>query len=303
MNAQAVRRGGGRARSGRTPARGTKGLARALPPPQRSATGLARGAFLLFLLATATIALVALDIPATAARAAGTAAGQAGFAVDGYQIVGLKQMDRALVDEVVTAELSRAAEASAGGGKPPQLLVDVDAIRANLLRYGWVEDARVSRRLPDQLVVDIVERRPAALWQNRQQLSLIDADGVVLAPVPVDRMPDLPLLIGPGANRQATALGRLLASAPTLKPQVDSATWIGQRRWNLAFTSGETLMLPEGTDTAAKALERFAKEDRRVGLLARGYRRFDLRVPGRMAVQLPEGAAEELANLASETPS
>jgi cell division protein FtsQ len=304
MNAQTVRRGGGgRGRSGKAPARGAKGLGRALPAPQRSAKGLARWAFLLFALALGAVAIIALDIPAKAAQAAGSAAGQAGFAVNGYQIVGLKRMDRALVDDVVTAELQRAAEASDGRAKAAQLLVDVDAIRENLLRYGWVQDARVSRRLPDQLVIDIVERRPAALWQNRQQLSLIDADGVVLAPVPVDQMPDLPLLIGPGANQQATALNGLLARAPTLKPQVDSATWIGRRRWNLAFTSGETLMLPEGTESAAKALERFAKEDRRVGLLARGYRRFDLRVPGRMAVQLPQGAAEELANQSMETPS
>ena len=58
----------------------------------------------------------------------------------------------------------------------------------------------MSRRLPDTLVIDIVEREPAALWQDKQQLALIDAEGVVLDRVPVDEMPDLPLLIGPGAN-------------------------------------------------------------------------------------------------------
>ena len=34
--------------------------------------------------------------------------------------------------------------------------------------FGWVKDARVSRRLPDTLVIDIVERTPAALWQNQR---------------------------------------------------------------------------------------------------------------------------------------
>jgi cell division protein FtsQ len=281
--------------------RGAKGIARALPAPQRSAKGLARWAFLLFALAVAAIALVALDIPAKAAQAFGNAAGQAGFAVDGYQIVGLKQMNRALVDDVVTSELARAAEQSAARGKPPQLLVDVDSIRNQLLQHGWVEDARVSRRLPDQLVIDIVERRPAALWQNRGQLNLIDAEGVVLAPVPVDRMPDLPLLIGPGANAQATALNRLLATVPTLKPQVASATWIGRRRWDLAFSTGETLALPEG-EVAGATLQRFAKADRSTGLLGRGFKRFDLRVPGKMIVRLPR-APGEMAVETQEVPS
>jgi cell division protein FtsQ len=33
-------------------------------------------------------------------------------------------------------------------------------LRAELLKLPWVEDARVSRQLPDTLVIDIVERKP-----------------------------------------------------------------------------------------------------------------------------------------------
>ena len=44
-------------------------------------------------------------------------------------------------------------------------------------------------------------------------LSLIDSEGVVLDRVPVDKMPDLPLLIGPGANAQASNLDRLAGRA------------------------------------------------------------------------------------------
>ena len=144
--------------------------------------------------------LVALDIPAKAALAAGEAVGDAGFSVDGYQIVGLKHMDRKLVDAVVVDELRKAA--SDGGRRPrrPSRSSISPRSATGCCGFGWVKDARVSRRLPDTLVVDIVERTPAALWQDRQQLALIDADGVVLDRVPVDKMPDLPLVIGPGAN-------------------------------------------------------------------------------------------------------
>ena len=159
------------------------------------------------------VALVALDIPAKAERSAGTAVGRAGFMVSGYQIVGLNHLDRARIDDVVNEELHRAAE-EAGTAKAPQPLVDVAGIRARLLGFGWIKDARVSRRLPDTLVIDIVERKPAALWQNQGQLALIDAEGVVLDRVPINSMPDLPLLIGPGANRQARELARLMAESP-----------------------------------------------------------------------------------------
>ena len=47
----------------------------------------------------------------------------------------------------------------------------------------------MSRRFPDTLVIDIVERKPAALWQDEDRLTLIDAEGVVLDRVPVATCP------------------------------------------------------------------------------------------------------------------
>jgi cell division protein FtsQ len=212
-------------------------------------------------------------------------------------------MDRRKVDAVVSGELCRAAaDAGRDDCRPPQALVDADLMREQLLGYGWVKDARVSRRLPDMLVIDIVERQPAAVWQNRQQLSLIDANGIVLDRVPVDRMPDLPLLIGPGANSRADELNRIMAKVPTLKPQLASATWIGRRRWDVAFQSGETVALPEGERAATEALVKFAKMDRSAGLLGRDIKRIDLRVPGKMIVRLPRAPGEMLEK-STEVPS
>jgi cell division protein FtsQ len=258
------------------------------------ANRLAALAFAAFLLVMGVVVLIALDLPSKAATSAGAAIGRAGFTVNGYQIVGLNRMKRALVDEVIVDELRRASEA-AGSRRPAQPLVDVAAIRDRLLQFGWVKDARVSRRLPDTLVIDIVERRPAALWQDKQRLALIDAEGVVLDRVPVDQMPDLPLLIGPGANARARELNRLMNQVPTLKPQLASASWIGRRRWDLAFQTGETVALPEGEAAAGRALVKFANVDRSAGLLGRGLVRFDLRVPGKMTVRLPRAPGEAIA--------
>jgi cell division protein FtsQ len=294
MTAAHVRRGGG---SGRTKAKKPskvavpKKIAKRLPVNQARANKLLALASGAFVLALGVLVLFALDIPAKAERAAGTAIGEAGFKVSGYQITGINHMDRALVDGVVADELRRAAT-DADSDKAPQALVNVAEIRQRLLQYGWVKDARVSRRLPDSLVIDIVERRPAALWQNEGRLALIDAEGVVLDRVPVDKMPDLPLLIGPGANGQEQQLSRLMASVPTLKPQLTSAKWVGLRRWDLSFQSGEVVMLPEGESDAAAALIKFAQTDRASGLLGRGFRHFDLRNWPRthnMTVGMPSG--------------
>jgi cell division protein FtsQ len=304
MSAAHVRRGGG---SGRTKAKKPsrvavpKKIAKRLPVDQARANKILGIAFGGFVLAIGALVLVALDIPAKAERAAGTAVGDAGFKVSGYQIVGINHMNRGLVDAVVTDELRRAA-AEAGSAKAPQALVSVSEIRRRLLGYGWVKDARVSRRLPDTLVIDIVERTPAALWQNEGRLALIDSEGVILDRVPVDKMPDLPLLIGPGANGQEQQLDRLMGSVPTLKPQLASATWVGGRRWDLAFQSGETVALPEGEESARTSLTKFARVDKQSGLLGRGIVRFDLRVPGKMIVRLPRAPGEPIAPPAAPPP-
>ena len=287
MSTAHVRRGGATRAKSRRPSK-------KLPITQARANKVAGLVFGAFLLAIGLVVLVALDIPAKAERAAGAAIGQAGFTVSGYQIVGLNRMDRALVDRVVTDELKRAADAAAAA-KASQALVDVAAIRERLLQFGWVKDARVSRRLPDTLVIDIVERTPSALWQNQGQLALIDDEGVVLDRVPIDKMPDLPLLIGAGANRRAQQLDRLMAAVPTLRPQLASASWVGGRRWDLNFQSGETLALPEGERDAQTALTKFARLDKSTGLLGRGIVRFDLRVPGKMIVRLPRAPGEPIA--------
>lgn len=215
-----------------------------------------------------------VGVPGMIGTAIAEQAGHAGFRVQQIEITGLKRMDRMTVYAVALDQQSRAMP-----------LVNLEDVRAKLLRYGWIKDAHVSRRLPDTLLVDIEERSPAAVWQDNGQLTLIDASGVLLEPVRAEAMPDLPLIIGPGANLQEPAYQALLSAAPALKPRVKAATWIGNRRWDLTFDSGETLALPE--DGAGAALMKFAAMDGSRPLLGRGWLRFDMRDPTKLVARKP----------------
>jgi cell division protein FtsQ len=227
------------------------------------------------IIAVAIAVAVALRLPQKAGTAMGEAVENAGFAVKRVEIKGLKRMERLPVYAAALDQDSMAMP-----------LVDLDYTRERLLRFGWVKEARVSRRLPDTLVVDIIERQPAAIWQHNRRLALIDADGVVLEQVKLEAMPDLPLVIGPAANRHAAELNQLLDSASNLKPMLAGATWVGQRRWDLRFQSGEVLALPEGEEAAKKALIHFARMDQAAQLLGRGLVRFDMRIPGKFIVRV-----------------
>lgn len=204
------------------------------------------------------------------------AVGNAGFEVKRVEVSGVNRIDELKVYEITLAQKDRS-----------MMLVDIDEVREDLMRNGWIKDARISRRLPDTLVVDIVEREPVAVWQHKGTLSLIDKTGYPLEEIAREEIPDLPVIVGKKANLKFTQLDQLLDVAPALRPMVTGATWIGNRRWDLEFDSGETLALPEGEETASAALLNFARMDGVNRLLGRGVVHFDLRDAERAYLRMP----------------
>lgn len=242
--------------------------------PNRFRRHVAAG-FAVLLTIGGVVALVLLGVPQRWWLATAQAASRAGFEVRHVELRGVDNSPRL---GVYTAALE--------GPTNSMLLVDLAQVRARLRALPWVADASVARRLPDTLVVDIVERKPVALWQFRRRLTVIDHLGVPLSADRLDRFAALPLVIGPEANRHIGDLLALLADQPRLGSAVDAATYVGRRRWDVRFRTGETLALPEGVDAARAALARFDALDRKSGMLGRGYARFDLRLPGQMTVRV-----------------
>ncbi|HEX8241164.1 MAG TPA: cell division protein FtsQ/DivIB [Allosphingosinicella sp.] len=291
---KAIARGSGQRSKARAPARGKAQRGRgasAAPALPEAVRRLSWWIFFGMMIAVALALLWALRVPQMLGGTMGESVGEMGFAMKRVEIKGATHIRQIDVYNIAFDQPSMAMP-----------LVDLEATRQRLLQFGWVRDARVSRRLPDTLVVDIVERRPAAIWQHNQRLALIDMDGVVLEAVRLDAMPDLPLLIGPAANLHAAELARLTQAAPNLKPAMAGASWVGGRRWDLRFQSGEVLALPEGEAAARKALTKFASMDQSVQLLGKGYVRIDMRDPRRMLVRLPGDPGSTVPEIAPEAP-
>jgi cell division protein FtsQ len=245
-------------------------LIRILPLTEKEVQRIVTWAILSVLTLLALVAAQYAGLTAAAYQQYAALAAKAGFQVKRVPVTGMERVDQLKVYQLVLAEKDRAMP-----------LVDIEKIRADLLQYGWIKDARVSRRLPDTLAVEIIERKPAALWQRNGRYSLIDANGIVLANVRAGEGGDLPTLNGNEANEHIVALNALLDNASALKSQVSGASWIGKRRWDLQFQTGETLALPEGEAEAAKALLNFARLDGVHRLLGRDLIHFDLRDPDR----------------------
>ena len=223
-------------------------------------------------------------LPAMARQQLAEVAADAGFEVRRVDVRGVEHLNELKVYERVLAERDQAMP-----------LVDIEALRAELMQLSWIQDARVSRQLPDTLVIDIVERKPHAVLRKPGRMVLIDAAGNELEPVTADRAKDMLVVAGPGAGKQVAALTRLLDSAPALKPQVREAEWIGNRRWNLTFKTGQVLALPEGERKSAGALVSFARLDGTNRLLGGQVAAFDMRAPNRIYLRVPGRDKQEAA--------
>ncbi len=230
--------------------------------------------FLTLAVVAGLVVAILLGVPGRIWLVTAQAASRAGFEVRHVEVQGVANAPRLAV--VMTA---------LEGPTNSMLLVDLAAARARLRKLSWVADASVARRLPDTLIVEIAERRPVALWQFHHRLAAVDRTGAPLTGDRLDRFARLPLIVGDQANRHVDDILALLGGQPRLAASIDAATFVGQRRWDLRFKTGETLALPESAP--ASALAKFDALDRRTGLLGKGYLWFDLRQPGQMTVRVP----------------
>lgn len=86
--------------------------------------------------------------------------------------------------------------------------VDVDRVKALVESEPWVESARVERRLPDRVTIEVTEHQPAALLVVGSTWRLIDRRGQAfkaLEPTdPVDKVLELPFVTGLDASEADT---------------------------------------------------------------------------------------------------
>lgn len=155
--------------------------------------------------------------------------------------------------------------------------------RERLLAIGWVKDARVERRLPDTIFVDLTERQPAAIWQHKGQFALVDETGAVIGSQDVAQYSDLKVIVGADAPESFAEFFAMLESQPDLKERVVAAVRVGSRRWNVTLDNDMTVLLPEGDIAAAWATLAHAAEEG--ALLERNVTRIDLRMPGQVTVR------------------
>ena len=98
-----------------------------------------------------------------------------------FRIAGTEDIQATGLTEVSRAEMMPVFGEDIGRNI---FFVPIDQRRRELEQIPWIERATVMRVLPDQIRVAVVERQPVAFTRHREEIGLVDANGVLLNMAP-----------------------------------------------------------------------------------------------------------------------
>ncbi|MCQ4630759.1 cell division protein FtsQ/DivIB [Shinella sp. CPCC 100929] len=175
-------------------------------------------------------------------------------------------------------------------GTTSLVALDVNEARKQLIELPWVEDASVRKVYPGTIEITLNEREAFGIWQHGTDLSLIEKNGSVIAPLRDNKFSTLPLFVGRDAETAAAEFAAEFESWPEIKTRVKAYIRVAGRRWDLRLDNGIVVKLPE--HNVPRAMDVLATLEAEQGLLERDIAAVDLRLEDRTTVRLTEGALE-----------
>lgn len=192
------------------------------------------------------------------------------------EISGNKQITTEEIEEIVLKTISQKNYHS----KQSLLIQDiVDNLKTNL---PWLKEVTIVRTMPGKLNIFINEYKPLAIWNHNDKLSFIDEQGNQMPYYESDEFDDMIIVSGPNANIKYKSLFNIFSLNEEVSQQVYSATWIGNRRWNIRFKNGILVKLPE--NKISRAWERLGNLQEIKGSSI-GLKVIDLRVADKIYLE------------------
>ncbi len=169
------------------------------------------------------------------------------------------------------------------------LSLDIGETVERIEQLTWIKEAAIRRDFSGDVIINVREHRPAALWQIDNKLWVVSDEGVQITDQQLEYFAHLPMISGIGAEKQLENLLRAISSNEVLFERVETATWVGGRRWDLILKNGIKIMMPE--IELAQAWQNLSELEQSEQLLARNILAVDFRVKDKTVVRLtPEEA-------------
>lgn len=219
---------------------------------------------------------------------------------DSIQTVGLTEVTRAQMLPVFGEDIGRNV-----------FFVPLNERRKALEAIPWVQQATVMRLLPDQIRVDVVERKPIAFTRHGQQIGLVDANGVLLDMPPAAMAAyhySFPVITGIDAGDKPVSRQARMAVYQRLMNELDGhGQHYSEQISEIDLTDPEDarVLMPEpGVDILAhfgedRFLERYQRYKQHIAEWRQQYPRLaevDLRYDHQVVLEMASGVSHAQPN-------
>ena len=162
--------------------------------------------------------------------------------------------------------------------------LDIKNLQKIINNIDLVETANIRINDTGVLVIDVIERRPVAVFREDDQLTLIDIKGFKINNIfsRSDRK-DLPLIVGIDGNLNVEEALKIYQIFSSHLKEIRGLIRIGKRRWDIILKSDKRIKLPE--KKPKKVLIKFLNSDLNGLISSDKFSVIDLRFTNRIILR------------------
>lgn len=172
------------------------------------------------------------------------------------------------------------------------LAVDIEELRKQALKVGWLSEVRIRREWPNALSFELTEQVPAATWNDDQ---LLNEQGVPFDYGSITPPEGLPVLAGVGdSGKEVLAYyAELSERFASMNVGIEQLRLVARGAWRFQLDNGVWIILGRN-DRAARLGRLEAAWQRELGSVASHIRYIDLRYPNGVAVAWRDPSVPEI---------
>ena len=171
--------------------------------------------------------------------------------------------------------------------------LDINHIQKIINEIDSVETSNVRIKDSGVLLVEIIERKPVAIYRENDDLALIDLKGYKINNIfsRSDRK-DLPLIVGTEGNYQVKEALEIYQLLSINLNEIRGLIRIGKRRWDIIFKNNKRIKLPE--KNPKRSLRKFLSSDKSYLISSNDFSIIDLRFTNKIILRK---LTEDIKNL------
>ena len=162
--------------------------------------------------------------------------------------------------------------------------LDINHIQKIINQIDSVESSNVRIKDSGVLLVEVIERKPVAVYRENDDLTLIDLKGYKINNIfsRNDRK-DLPLIVGTEGNYQVKEALEIYQLLSIYLNEIRGLIRIGERRWDIIFKNNKRIKLPE--KYPKRSLRKFLSSDKSYLISSNDFVIIDLRFTNKIILR------------------